>query len=135
MTNTAGAKVKCPIVRGDFRPDGECNWGLIADGYIPFRTVCCDLFDTSGLSAEPGIRIGDIVKIEVVFSAASYATDDCDSASFGGVLYVDKFQFCRACLTPVPQPDPILTTAEATADLPVDLDAIGRRAIERAAEE
>ncbi len=138
VTNGAGAMVKCPIVRGDFRADMECEQGLIADGYIPFETVCCDLFDTSSLSAEPGIRIGDIVKIEVVFSAAAYATDDCDFANFGGVLYVDKFQFCRACLTPWPHDGPLYTTAPAAADAadrPVDLDALGESVIQRARDE
>ncbi len=138
VTNRHGATVKCPILRGDFRADMECEQGLIADGYIPFETVCCDLFNTISPSNEPGIQMGDLVEIRVVFSAAAYATDDCDFANFGGVLYVDKFQFCQACLTPWPYEGPLYTTAPAAADAaaaPVDLDALGDSVIQRARRE
>ncbi|MCG8405395.1 MAG: hypothetical protein MI923_09375, partial [Phycisphaerales bacterium] len=101
ITNQNGVVIKCPIAEGRFQSDFlECPSGLAIDGIIPTRTICCDLMPPTG--TDPGIQIGDEVKIEVIWSTAVIACDDCDYAEFGGRLCVDNFQFCAACLTPVP---------------------------------
>lgn len=101
ITNQAGRVIKCPIAEGRFQSDFlECPTGLAIDGIIPTTTICCDLMPPTG--TDPGIQIGDEVRIEVIWSTAVIACDDCDYAEFGGRLCVDNFQFCGACIMPQP---------------------------------
>lgn len=105
VTNQNGVVVECPIVRGRFTGDIDCPSGLIADGYMPYEFYCCDLRNPLGTT--PGIQVGDTVRIEVYWSAATIAVNNCDYSDFGGTLFVDQFQFCSACLQISPDPGSI----------------------------
>ncbi len=86
-----GNTVKCNVLTYNWEGTYDCGTGIQALGAIPQETICCDL-------ASGGISVGDTVTIEVIWSAAVIACEDCDSGQFFGSFCVDEFKFCVACI-------------------------------------
>ncbi len=89
----ARAELRLPLILDRSRASYFCGHGAQGLGVQPAGIQSYDL-------AGAGFEVGDVVEIEVIWTATAVAPGACDVASVTGTLEVDGFAFCDGPTSP-----------------------------------